>query len=369
VNSNALTCFMMVMAIGLCANAASTPKSAGEYEVAYEVPVEDYPSLNYLLQLPEGYSEDGEPWPLILFLHGGGERGEDLSKVKAHGPPKLAAADPSFPFVVVSPQCDLHARWPHHIYGLKSLLDEVLEHHNVDRDRIYCTGLSLGGEGTWNLAMVYPELFAAIAPMASGGMEDEAARLWDLPIWAFHGEDDGPDKAHRIANAARRTNENVKLTVYPDTGHDCWTRAYEEEPLFDWFLSHTRKRPPVIATASENSADARFAIDNNPETRWRTETPATRGQWIQIDFGRVIHMEGVVLDARGAPDELARGFRVSLSNDGETWDRLKTVSARGIAPRELIGFGQQRARYLKIEQMGSDVEARWSINELDIHYN
>jgi predicted esterase len=368
VNGKILICFFVTLAM-VAGVSADTPSLPGAHEVEYRVPAENYPALNYLVQLPEGYSEDGDPWPMILFLHGGGERGEDLNKMKVHGPPKRAAEDSSFPFVVLSPQCDFHARWTQHIFGLRSLLDEVIEKYNVDRDRLYCTGLSLGGYGTWNLAMAYPEYFAAIAPMASGGMNDEASRLWDIPVWAFHGEKDNPDEGQRMVDAARRHGCDVKFTVYEDTGHICWTRPYGEEALYDWFLSHTKKRPPFVATASENSGDAHLAIDNDPETRWHSGTAAKRDQWFQIDFGRVIPLEGLMLDARRTPEEMVRGCYISLSEDGNEWDQVKAVSSRGMEARELIRFGQKKARYLKIVQASGDNKAGWSIHELDLHYN
>ena len=118
--------------------------------------------MDYLLSLPDQYSSDGEPSPLLLFLHGAGERGSDLNLVKKHGPPKLIGAGKSFPFIVVAPQCNSDQIWQP--YMLTALLDEVICDHNVDENRVYVTGLSMGGFGTWSLAAYTPKRFAAIAP-------------------------------------------------------------------------------------------------------------------------------------------------------------------------------------------------------------
>ena len=122
--------------------------------------------IDYLLYLPSDY-EKNESWPLLLFLHGSGERGDDLEKVKKHGPPKLIEAGKQFPFVVVSPQCPKDRRWEP--IELVALLDDLITRYKIDQDRIYVTGLSMGGFGTWRLAAYAPEKIAAIAPVCGGG--------------------------------------------------------------------------------------------------------------------------------------------------------------------------------------------------------
>ena len=124
-------------------------------------------------------------WPLVLFLHGAGERGSDVEEVARRGPPGLVAGGKAFPFVLVSPQCELHQRWNPSV--LLPLVDHVAQSYHIDPDRVYVTGYSMGGAGTWDLAVAAPERFAAIAPLARGGDESQAERLMDLPIWAFHG--------------------------------------------------------------------------------------------------------------------------------------------------------------------------------------
>jgi predicted peptidase len=150
----------------------------------------DAKPLKYLVDLPDGYeAETGKRWPLMLFLHGSGERGDNLQGVRQHGPPKLAAAGQKFPFIIVSPQCPYDERWVP--AQLNDLLDEVANTYRVDADRIYVTGLSMGGTGTWNLAAETPERFAAIAPIASPGNKLAAVDTRTLPTWWFIGEKDG----------------------------------------------------------------------------------------------------------------------------------------------------------------------------------
>ncbi|HEX5444020.1 MAG TPA: prolyl oligopeptidase family serine peptidase, partial [Pirellulales bacterium] len=190
-----------------------------------------------------GYGEGDKKWPLILFLHGSGESGDDLNKVKIHGPPKIVETKHDFPFIVVSPQSSRRG-W--NVDALKGLLDEVLADYRVDRNRVYLTGLSMGGFGTWSLAAAYPDTFAAIAPICGGGNPSEAKRLKDLPIWVFHGAKDPAVPLQRSQDmvdalkAAGADEKNLKFTVYPDAGHDSWTETYNNPELYKWLLSHQR---------------------------------------------------------------------------------------------------------------------------------
>lgn len=200
------------------------------------IPVE----TDYLLYLPETY-EDGGTWPLVLFLHGAGERGNDLEKVKIHGPPKQVAEGRTFPFILVSPQCDENVWWEP--IKLAALLDQVVDTHRVDTDRIYVTGLSMGGYGTWALACYQPDRFAAIAPICGGGIEYRTRNIPHLPVWVFHGAKDSVvtlDKSEAMVAALRKHGGDPKLTVYPDAGHDAWTETYNNPEFYRWLLSHTR---------------------------------------------------------------------------------------------------------------------------------
>ncbi len=200
--------------------------------------------LRYLLFLPRDYGiEPGRKWPLILFLHGAGERGNNLKRVKKHGLPKIVERRPDFPFVVLSPQCPEEATWWDYRLILKALLDEIVARYAIDKRRIYLTGLSMGGYGTWGMAMAYPKLFAAIAPICGGGFPEFAHLLKDVPVWAFHGAEDDVVKLEanqRMVDALRACGGNVRFTVYPGVGHDSWTQTYDNPELYEWFLQHRR---------------------------------------------------------------------------------------------------------------------------------
>lgn len=200
-------------------------------------------TLKYLLYLPADY-EKKDAWPLMLFLHGAGERGDNIERVKVHGPPKLIAAGKQFPFIVVSPQCPANRWWQPE--DLTALLDEVVEKYKVDKDRIWVTGLSMGGFGTWSLAAATPDRFAALVPICGGGDPIWARRFQHIPIWVFHGAKDPVvplDRSTRMVEALKQAGGNVKFTVYPEAGHDSWTAAYNDPALYEWLLA--QKRAPA----------------------------------------------------------------------------------------------------------------------------
>jgi len=190
----------------------------------------------FLLYLPDGYDKYGEKkWPLLLFLHGSGERGEWLELVKKYGPPNLIEFGKSFPFIVVSPQCPEEERWS--VEVLDMLLDEMVERFHVDENCIMVTGLSMGGEGTWNLAYAYPDRFAAIVPVCGWTDPSQAEKIKDLPIWVFHGAKDDVvpfSESEDMVNALKALRSPVRFTVYPEANHDSWTEAYENEALWEW---------------------------------------------------------------------------------------------------------------------------------------
>jgi predicted peptidase len=197
--------------------------------------------LGYLLFLPEGYDQSDKRWPLILFLHGAGETGSDLAMVKKHGPPKIVEKKKDFPFIVVSPQAPRRGWNPS---ALNALLDEVEAKYKVDPDRVYLTGLSMGGFGTWALAAAHPERFAAIVPICGGGRPADAQRLKNLPVWVFHGAKDRtvpPARSQAMVDALKEAGAEVKFTLYPNAGHDSWTATYNNPELYKWLLQHKRK--------------------------------------------------------------------------------------------------------------------------------
>jgi len=199
----------------------------------------------YWLYLPDEYGKEKKKWPLILFLHGAGERGSDLKKVIKHGPPKLVKQGKKFPFIIVSPQCPSNYWWPTEMEMLNALLDEIIEKYHVDTDRVYLTGLSMGGFGSWALGCRNPERFAAIAPICGGGQPYVASKLKNVPVWAFHGAKDPvvPLKSSEImVQVIKLAGGSAKLTTYPKAGHDSWTATYNNPELYEWFLSHKKKK-------------------------------------------------------------------------------------------------------------------------------
>ncbi|WP_314095831.1 prolyl oligopeptidase family serine peptidase [Microbacterium foliorum] len=203
-------------------------------------------ALRYLIHLPADYDADpGRRWPLVLFLHGSGERGSELDLAAMHGPPKLADAGHEFPFVLVTPQCPESSQWIAELSTLSGLLDEVMEAHRIDPARVAVTGLSMGGYGTWSLAVRYPDRFAAIAPICGGMWLQSAAPIRDVPVWTFHGDADDvvPISAtEQIVTELRSVGADVRFTRYPGVGHDSWTETYENPEFYDWLLSHRRTR-------------------------------------------------------------------------------------------------------------------------------
>ena len=224
-------------------------ESSVQSKHSFEGVVSKKVAYKYLQFLPEGYDSDtSKEWPLILFLHGAGERGSDLQKVKVHGPPKMVESRPDFPFVVVSPQCPENVVWDPD--GLLAMLDEVTHRLRIDEKRVYLTGLSMGGFGTWNLVGKAPGRFAAAAPICGGGntrdflLPKSREALQTLPIWVFHGGQDDVvelEESQRLVNFFQnRLKSDVQLTIYPDAGHDSWTETYNNPKLYEWFLSHSR---------------------------------------------------------------------------------------------------------------------------------
>ena len=200
-------------------------------------------ALDYLLFLPKDYSKSGKPSPLIIFLHGSGERGSDLEKVKAWGPPAIVEANPDFPFMLVSPQCPEGQWW--NVNVLKGMIDDILKTYNVDKSRVYLTGLSMGGYGAWELSTAFPEYFAAVAPVCGGGNPLRAKRLKDVPVWVFHGKKDTAvpeQQSAEMVEALKNVGGNVEYTVLPEGEHaDAWKYAYGQAGLFDWFLKQVKK--------------------------------------------------------------------------------------------------------------------------------
>lgn len=228
--------------------ASGSPAPADEpvqEEKSFEKEIVFTARLNYLLYLPPGYDagDTQKRWPLLMFLHGSGETGTDVKKLKGYGVPRLIAQRKfDHPCIVVSPQTPVRG-WSPQV--LVALLDTIVSEHRVDDDRVYLTGLSMGGFGTWHTAAAYPDRFAAIVPICGGGNPGDATRLKQVPIWAFHGAKDEavPLNASEVmVNAVKAAGGDAKLTVYPEVGHNAWDPAYDDAEMYAWLFAQKRRR-------------------------------------------------------------------------------------------------------------------------------
>ena len=252
---------LLIAAITLCplATAGQTPS-----EQSFNGTVTKTVGYRYLLSLPAGYDAAPERrWPLLLFLHGAGERGDTLANVAKHGPPKLLRGAATLTgaeqaagkilaekFIVLSPQCPAGAVWDED--ALFALLDDAMKKHRIDPARVYLTGLSMGGYGSWSLLGRQPERFAAVAPICGGGRTielylargDRKTAFASVGVWAFHGAKDPTvplEESQRMIAACKRAGmKNPELAVYPDATHDSWTATYANPELYAWLLRHER---------------------------------------------------------------------------------------------------------------------------------
>ena len=197
--------------------------------------------LSYALHRPENTREKK---PLIIFLHGSGERGTDIEKVKVHGPFKFLKIN-ELDSYVLAPQCPENEYWDSEV--LYQLILKIQKENNIDSNRIYLTGLSIGGWGAWNLAFAHPEMFAALVPIA--GFVDrvpmiENCKIAAIPIRIFHGlVDDVVDVNYSISiyKKLKTCNSNIELTIFDDAGHDSWTRVYDNKEIYEWMFQQIKK--------------------------------------------------------------------------------------------------------------------------------
>ncbi|MBN2212566.1 MAG: dienelactone hydrolase family protein [Sedimentisphaerales bacterium] len=241
----------MIVAVFFSGCSVSSPESppvqTGQYEKHFQVTYRQDITFGYLIYVPQEYNDSDAQWPLLVYLHGKGEKGSNLELVKSWGPPKIVENQKDFPFIVLSPQCPEDYIWTGIIEPLNRLLDEVMAGYRVDPRRVYLTGLSMGGFGSWQWGCRNPERFAAIAPVCGGGHADQACRLREVPVWAFHGAKDNVvelERSQEMVDALRACGGDVRITIYPEADHNSWTPAYADPELYQWFLVHTKKPRP-----------------------------------------------------------------------------------------------------------------------------
>lgn len=212
--------------------------------------------MNYLLYVPRGYNEAGaQAWPLILFLHGQLEWGDDPAILERQGIPRLLAEGEALPALVVCPQSREGKRWWTQTAMLDALLDQTESAFRVDKRRVYLTGISMGGYGAWAMALAQPRRFAAVVPIAGGAdylpgssaIPTSICELRDVPLWAFHGQLDNNVPYAASFNAVQALKEcggSPKLTLYPDADHaEAWDRAYADPELWEWLFAQERPSP------------------------------------------------------------------------------------------------------------------------------
>lgn len=201
--------------------------------------VEKY-ELGYALHIP---ANTNEKKPLIVFLHGSGEKGTDIEKVKVHGPFKYLKTH-ELDAYILAPQCPENEYWNEEV--LYRLILKIQKENNIDANRIYLTGLSMGGWGAWNLAFAHPETFAALVPIA--GFVDrvpmiEDCKIKNIPTRIFHGLLDdvvNVDYAITIYKKLKTCNANVQLTIFDDAGHDSWSKVYDNQEIYDWMFKQIK---------------------------------------------------------------------------------------------------------------------------------
>jgi predicted peptidase len=255
---NRLRLFFATLFCALCG-------TAGAQQEAYQARVfgtDASRQLKYRLLVPANYSATGtESYPLVLFLHGAGERGDDNTKQLVHGTKEFVTAEnrKKYPCFVVAPQCPDGKRWvevdwsadshkqPEESISLvltRELLQSLTKEFRIDSKRLYVTGLSMGGFGTWDLITRTPDLFAAAVPICGGADEGLAGRVAGLPLWVFHGDKDTvvkPERSRRMLAAIEKAGGKPKYTEYPGVGHDSWTTTYANPEVMAWLF--TQKRP------------------------------------------------------------------------------------------------------------------------------
>ena len=249
-----------VAILALCSIAAgATAQDAQSLTMARIFTNDKEEKLPYRIYIPPDMPL--KPIPLVLFMHGAGERGDDNRIQVKHGVRDLVMwSKNNEPMIIIAPQCPNGKKWvevdwtkPAHTmpeepsYAMRltvELMEQLCREFPVDTRRIYVTGLSMGGYGTWDMIQRYPDKFAAAMPLCGGGDTTGASRFKELPVWVFHGDQDGAvpvSRSRDMVAALRKLGGKVKYTEYPGVGHDCWTRTYADADVLKWFFSQQRQ--------------------------------------------------------------------------------------------------------------------------------
>ncbi len=202
-------------------------------------------NYSYLLYLPRDCSKQTNKYPLVIYLHGASQRGNDLNKLKGYGLPYLIEKGQNFDFIIASPQCPDDKYWTLEDW-FDSLYLDLITKYKIDSTRVYVTGISMGGYGVYGVGMDYPDKFAALIPLCGGCFDSDTSRICNLkntPIWAFHGTADTIipiSETERIVNALKKCNGNIKYTRLENEGHHLQF-LYEKNPeIYEWMLKQKK---------------------------------------------------------------------------------------------------------------------------------
>ena len=241
------TTLILAMAIGLTllprvSVHAAEPEPGKQVEQSFKS--SDSAEVHYLLYLPENY-QAGTALPVMLFLHGRGESDGPLSVVAKWGPPQLVARGEKFPYILLSPQCPKEDNWSSATQQVRlaELLDSIVSKFGVNKDRVYLTGLSMGGSGSWRMAADHPKQFAAVVPICGRGQVADADKLKSLPIWVYCGDQDGVFKsnAELVQAVIKAGSQSIRFTSLEHVGHNSWSAAYASPDLYQWLDRQTRE--------------------------------------------------------------------------------------------------------------------------------
>lgn len=213
-----------------------------------------FDEMNYILKLPKEYDENRK-YPVILLLHGAGTRGTDIKQLKDQSYFEHTEKLENFGFITVAPQCSQET-WFDMFETLKKFALHIFNSDFTDKERFYVTGASMGGYAAWQLIISMPQIFAAAVPICGGGMYWDAARLVNVPVWAFHGAKDEvvfPEESKKMVTAVNNAGGNAKLTIYPENDHNSWDDTYSNPEVYKWLLSHKNQNAAALVNSYNDS--------------------------------------------------------------------------------------------------------------------
>jgi predicted esterase len=327
----------------------SDPRLAGEPSYITVTDVRGYKAL-VLVPVNTAQAIDGK-LPAILFLHGYGSASNDLATLKKEGFPRNLEGDQQFPFIFIMPQCPPTTEWYYtnvdNVNAMRMFLDDILARFPIDPDRLYISGLSMGGIGSWYFAINLPTRFAALVPVAFRGDGWSPSPAKDIPVWAFHGTKDNViplTKAQALVDQFKDAGGSVRFTIYPDGGHDgsTWTVTYNNQDVYDWMLRKKRATPAAVSTDSWMPAPHEFSLDQNFPNPFNPSTTIGFGlpeaSAVSLTVYDVLGREvASLVDA----DALAAGYHrydwnASGLSSGMYFYRLSATSSAHAAPRNFI---------------------------------